>query len=124
MEIKSFKNLLINILTDSGNSLIRDYEADKEGNSILITCSNNTKFSLQIHKSKLLENSNHEPREVDQNELREYLNYMREDNPLFFRILFTLLDMVHMDVISFSVFITIMENLMDNYDTLIDDYNQ
>jgi len=52
------------------------------------------------------------------------IRFLKEDNPLFLRILFSLFEMRNMDVINRDTLFNILERLVENYENLLDDYNQ
>lgn len=117
MDVYSFKTKLLYLLNNSIHPF--NVESNERADSILLSCSDYSKFSLQIHESRYQKSwSNRKNKEADPNSIIESLKSIQKDNPILFDIFVTLFELYDANVISERTFTIIMERVSDHQKTL------
>ena len=135
MTTKYFCDLLFHTLNEN-DAHFRDIEWIDSENCFIITCSDNTKFSLSIYNINIYcMNLSHNTSSQRQTEIQKYvashtredyihdLVSLRKDNPYLFTILLAVLKLRELDIISHDMAESVMTQLQAYEQKLKDDWD-
>ena len=113
MDVNSFQKILVDILYNSDDELIKNVTENE--NNISVTCTNNKEFSINLRKSTFHESLVHNSLNTNLDDFKKSVENIYDKDPFLIRILITMLNLMQMDIISTTTFLNIMEGVMINF---------